>query len=147
MTILIRPHHFLCMLTFLGKGYSPAFVQNYTRIVERLNSGEDIKIVDGPDDICKPMLHEPGHHCHNGNIKARDGLASEKILEVLKVDLKSDERLTLTRTQVETLRRAYEDGVFHAACNGCQWQEMCASIAARDYKGCRLKPGHGPKGG
>lgn len=147
MTILIRPHHFLCMLTFMGKGYSAAFVKNYAKIVERLNSGEDIKIVDGPDDICKPMLHEPDHHCHNDSVKARDIAAAGKISEVLQVDLASVRQLSLPRSQVNTLRRAYEDGVFRVACNGCQWQELCASIAARDYRGCHLDPGQEPNSG
>lgn len=147
MTILIRPHHFLCMLTFLGKGYSAAFVKNYARIVERLNSGEDIRIVDGPDDICKPMLHEAGHHCHNGSVKARDGIASRRIHDLLGLNLKTGQHLKLTGAQVETLRKAYENGAFRVACDGCQWQEMCTSIAASNYRGCRLNPDHEPDNG
>lgn len=144
MTILIRPHHFACMLTFMGKGYSAAFVKNYSKIVERLNAGEDIKIIDGPDDICKPMLHEPGHHCHNGSVKARDGIASRRIHDVLGLELKTGQHLKLTSAQVEALRNAYENGAFRVACDGCQWQQMCTTIAASNFRGCRLNPGHEP---
>ncbi len=56
MTVRLRGHHLLCMLTFVGKGYSPAFVENYDRIAGRLSEGEDILLVDGPDDICAPLL-------------------------------------------------------------------------------------------
>ncbi|MEO1114736.1 MAG: DUF1284 domain-containing protein [Pseudomonadota bacterium] len=146
MTIRIRPHHFLCMLTFLGKGYSAPFVRNYTRIVERLNSGEDIEIVDGPDDICKPMLLEDGHHCHDGSVKARDHTASLRIHDLLGLDMKTGQHLTLPRAQIEALRHAYADGAFRVACAGCQWQDLCASIAEDNFNGCRLNPGREPDG-
>lgn len=147
MTILIRPHHFLCMLTFLGKGYTASFVSNYTRIIERLNSGEDIKIVHGPDDICRPMLTEADHHCRNDSVRMRDDIASSHIHGLLGFELKPGLRLDLNRAQIDTLRHAYSDGAFRVACDGCRWQDMCTSIAARDYWGCRLEPVRKPNSG
>ena len=38
MTVRLRAHHLLCMLTYVGKGYTAAFTANYDRIVERLNA-------------------------------------------------------------------------------------------------------------
>ena len=32
MTIKLRAHHLLCLLTYVGKGYSPAFTANYDRV-------------------------------------------------------------------------------------------------------------------
>ncbi|OWU61413.1 2Fe-2S ferredoxin, partial [Staphylococcus aureus] len=40
MTIRLRGHHLLCMLTYVGKGYSPAFVENYDAMAGRLGRGE-----------------------------------------------------------------------------------------------------------
>jgi hypothetical protein len=62
MTVRLRGHHLLCLLTFVGKGYTPAFTANYRRIVARLNEGAAVELVDGPDDICAPMLAEAEHH-------------------------------------------------------------------------------------
>lgn len=145
MTIRIRPHHFLCMLTFLGKGYTAPFVRNYTRIVDRLNSGEALEIVDGPDDICKPMLAEADHHCHKESIRERDDTASRRIHDLLGLDMEPGQKLTLTHWQIEALRDAYADGMFRTACEGCEWQAMCSSIAAKNYRGCRLEPGRKSK--
>ncbi|RUZ88238.1 DUF1284 domain-containing protein, partial [Mesorhizobium sp. M7A.F.Ca.US.006.01.2.1] len=65
MTIKLRAHHLLCPLTYVGKGYSPAFTANYDRVAERLSRGEDILLVSGPDDVCAPLLDEPEPHCLN----------------------------------------------------------------------------------
>ena len=45
------------MLTYMGKGYTSGFVENYDRVGARLNAGEeDIELVDGPDDILS-LIH------------------------------------------------------------------------------------------
>jgi len=63
MTVRLRSHHLLCLLTYVGKGYSAAFIANYDAIAKRLGRGEDVLIVSGPDDICQPMLGEAESHC------------------------------------------------------------------------------------
>ena len=50
MTVRLRPHHLLCLLTYVGKGYSPAFTANYDAIAMRIEQGEELLIVSGPDD-------------------------------------------------------------------------------------------------
>lgn len=39
--IRLRGHHIVCTLNFVGEGYSPEFVGNMERIVERLRGGEE----------------------------------------------------------------------------------------------------------
>ncbi|TJU92322.1 MAG: DUF1284 domain-containing protein, partial [Mesorhizobium sp.] len=63
MTVRLRAHHLLCLLTYVGKGYSPAFTANYDKVVKRLGEGEAVLIVSGPDAICAPMLDEREPHC------------------------------------------------------------------------------------
>ncbi len=46
--VRLRPHHLLCMLTFIGEGYSPAFVAAYRGLVARLGAGATIEIVPAP---------------------------------------------------------------------------------------------------
>lgn len=52
--IVFRPHHFVCTLGFLGKGYSPEFVENYQKIVDKLNADPEtpIRATDGQDSVC-----------------------------------------------------------------------------------------------
>ena len=139
MTLRLRPHHLLCLLTYLGKGYTPAFVANYERIVARLNDGEAIEIVEGPDDICAPMLGEQGHHCHNASVRLRDKQALEAVTREL--DLGNDGgEIRLVSGDVERLRSAFRAGTLRAACEACEWSEFCTVIARTNFRGCRFQP-------
>ncbi len=138
MTVSLRPHHLLCILTYLGKGYTPDFVQNYSGIIRRLNAGERIRLVTGPDDICKPMLSEDACHCHDDSVSDSDALAIERVSGVLGFDPASGRTFSLTPDEIASLRTAFSDGTLRAACVGCEWQDMCTGIAQGGFKGCRL---------
>ena len=139
MTISIRPHHLLCMLTYLGKGYTPDFVGNYTGIVKRLNAGEPIELVSGPDDICQPMLGESTCHCHNDSVQSRDLEAAVEIGHVLGRNLQTGDCIVLTGEALQALRKAFSDGTIRSACVACEWAELCSDIASNEYRGCRLR--------
>jgi len=138
MTISIRPHHLLCMLTYLGKGYTPDFVHGYNKIIRRLNAGEAIEIVSGPDDICRPMLSEDGCHCHDNSVRDRDTRALAQVGRVLGIDLENGEGLLLTPERISVLRTAFLDGSVRAACTGCEWYDLCSEISDGGYRACRL---------
>jgi hypothetical protein len=140
MTIRLRAHHLLCMLTFAGKGYTPAFVEAYKAIINRLNDGEAIKLVDGPDDICVPMLNDPTCHCHNESVRERDRLAARDIGLLLFGKPLSVGPLRLSDEDIAKLRSAFQDGSIRQACTGCEWYELCTGIAQTDFRGCRLRP-------
>lgn len=140
MTVSIRPHHLLCILTYLGKGYTARFVETYTNVVTRLNAGEPIELVRGPDDICRPMLSEEDCHCRNDSVAMRDDLALGQIGAVLDTDLKPGDTLALTREQVLVLRSSFANGSIRTACAGCDWQDLCTTIAESGFRACRLFP-------
>ena len=140
MTVSIRPHHLLCMLTYLGKGYTPDFVAGYDRIIKRLNAGEDLRLVDGPDEICQPMLSEPNCHCHNDSVRQRDSQAAEAIGTVLGIHLSPGSAVILSASTTDRLRQAFAEGEIRAACGGCEWQELCTRIAKNRFRGCHLAP-------
>ncbi|MCK7611539.1 DUF1284 domain-containing protein [Roseibium sediminicola] len=140
MTVSIRAHHLLCILTYLGKGYTPSFVANYDRIIKRLNAGEDLWLIDGPDEICQPMLSEAGCHCHNDSVRQRDAQAAEAIGAALGKLLASGGALRLDRDSVMRLRQAFTSGEIQTACAGCEWQDMCSRIAKNKFRGCHLAP-------
>ncbi|MDJ0930339.1 DUF1284 domain-containing protein [Breoghania sp.] len=58
MTVELRGHHLLCLLTYVGNGYSATFSAAYDKVVERLNSGKEVEIVRGPDAICRALIAE-----------------------------------------------------------------------------------------
>tara|TARA_R110002020_G_scaffold47735_2_gene136026 strand:+ start:827 stop:1258 length:432 start_codon:yes stop_codon:yes gene_type:complete len=140
MTIRLRPHHFLCLLTYAGKGYSAAFVANYDAISARIGRGEALEIVEGPDDICAPLLLDSEPHCWRDSVLERDRQAIADLLE-LNVAIRTGERITLDAEALARMRTGFARGPTRSACTGCQWHELCSSIAAADFKGTRVQMG------
>ncbi|MTI46030.1 hypothetical protein JM93_00327 [Roseibium hamelinense] len=145
MSIQIRGHHLLCMLTYAGKGYTPRFTANYDETVARLNAGEVIEIVTGPDTICQPMLAAPDCHCFNESVTWRDATALADAAIVLGRPLAPGTRLKLTRNDISALRIAFSSGAIRNACHKCEWFDLCSDLAADGYSSCRLAP-PSPKG-
>ncbi|CDN46789.1 2Fe-2S ferredoxin [Neorhizobium galegae bv. orientalis str. HAMBI 540] len=131
----LRPHHLLCMLTFVGEGYSPAFVANYRRLAGRLSAGEPIEIVSGPDDICAPLLSDEDAHCFGASVAGRDAAALADIARLLGRELRIGAVIASDPALFEQLRRAFSAGVTRHACTGCEWSSLCDRIAGEDYKG------------
>lgn len=105
MTVRLRPHHLLCMLTYVGKGYTSGFVENYDRVAARLNAGEeDIELVDGPDDICTGLLCESHAHCFNEGVAQRDEAARVSVSALLNETLASGKRLRATPDFLANMR-------------------------------------------
>ena len=135
MTIRLRPHHLLCLLTYVGKGYSAAFTANYDAIAARIGDGEDVLIVTGPDDICAPLLNDAEPHCHRDSVIERDRLALRDLGELLAVPPRLGQSIALEPVLLKQLREAFATGRTRAACVGCEWHGLCTSISAGGYAG------------
>lgn len=140
MTIKLRGHHLLCLLAYKGKGYTPEFSLNFTRIVRRLSRGEEAIIVAGADDLCQPMLCQPDFHCADDHTSDIDRQALADIGQVLGRDLGPGERLVFDAQSVARLRQAFLAGEIRTACQTCSWQAHCNSIAESGFHQTRLKP-------
>lgn len=134
MTVRLRPHHLLCLLTYAGKGYSPAFTDNFDDIIERLRAGEPIAVVEGPDDICQPIAREPDTHCLRDSVTVRDRQATRDLAALLHV---SPGDLTAL-PDLATLREAFATGRTRGACRGCEWFDLCSGIAADGFAGTNI---------
>jgi uncharacterized protein len=140
MTVQLRAHHLLCMLTFAGKGYGQEFVANFEQVVDRIAGGnETIEIVDGPDDVCRPLLGEADCHCRNASVALRDRQAAEAISGLLQRPIEAGTQLRLDDELLGTLRKAFAQGTIRQACGGCQWKPVCDGIAQEGFSGTRLK--------
>lgn len=140
MAVSLRGHHFLCILTYQSVGYTLEFVENYDRIVERLNNGEAIQIVEGIDAICQPVESDTEHHCHNESIEHRDVQALHDLRDELKLPLIPGETLALDDELITTMRRAFLNGSIRKACKSCEWESMCTRIAGNNFKNVLLRP-------
>lgn len=138
MTVRLRPHHLLCILTFVGKGYNPAFTANMRAIAGRLGQGEEILITSGPDDICAPLLSQDAPHCQASGIAARDQAAAREVAALLGCVIATGTRLTLDKARLQTLRQGFATGALRQACHGCDWRALCDDVAQTNYSNARL---------
>lgn len=118
--IKFRPHHFMCTISFRGKGYSLGFVKNYKKIAKQLNEDENtiIEVVEYMDDICSP--------CPN----RLDDVICKTQDKILKLDKNHKESLELETGQQMTWKEAKNlikekmtIEKFHKSCDGCSWKK------------------------
>ncbi|GGA70472.1 (2Fe-2S) ferredoxin [Edaphobacter acidisoli] len=139
MTIRLRPHHLLCMLTFVGEGYNPAFVQNFESAISRIAAGnETIEIVEGPDDLCAPLLTTPDCHCNNASVADRDRHATDALGDLLHLPIQPKTQIKLDQQMLDTMRKAFAAGQIRKACVGCQWSPLCDDIVSNCFQRTRL---------
>ena len=139
MTVRLRAHHLLCMLTYVGRGYTPAFVANYDKIAARLSQRDPIRLVDGPDDICRPIQDIATAHCHNESVVERDLLARDAVQALLGPAVDLDREFSLDTVMLARFREAFLLGRTRAACTGCEWSDLCDHVAAAGYPGAMLQ--------
>jgi hypothetical protein len=122
MSITFRPHHFLCTLCFRGKGYSPAFVENFSVIVEQLNGlgggNTKIEVVAETDSICAPCPNKRNKSC----------LTQEKIstldqAHAAALQIKAGDSLTWKAAK-ELIARHITLTKFHQICASCNWKSL-----------------------
>ena len=121
----LRAHHLLCLQTFRGKGYSPEFTANMTRVKEELEKDESVQveIVSGADDICRacPHLKEGGCCDKEKQVKLTDERAA------IRIGLASGEgRYRDLKSQAMTV---FESGDLPEICGCCQWLDLCLKLS------------------
>lgn len=109
MVVELRPHHLLCLQKFEGEGYSDEFVENMAEVVERVEAGEDIRLVEGEDAICSACDEE----CDESSVEERD----RRVIEVLPEGAEGRKLLEAARGLPESVKRE--------VCEGCEWFDLC----------------------
>lgn len=153
----LRPHHLLCLLTYVGKGYSRDFTDNMDQVAQRLAAGEALELVEGPDAICAALLPCGGTadagptgtalpsapHCLAPSVAARDEQAlrslNAQLAPLLPGPLRIGSRLVLHAALLQGLRGLFASGEIRLACAGCEWHGLCTDVAAGGYVGVRLQ--------
>ncbi len=127
------------MLTYVGKGYNPAFTDNYDGVVARLVAGEDIVIEEGPDDICRPLLATSEPHCLRDSVIERDTKAMYDVAHLLGRPLHVGGAINLDAMTLAKFRGAFAKGQTRRACMGCEWFDLCSAVSKAGYQDARLK--------
>lgn len=137
--VRLRAHHLLCLLTWQGRGYTPAFTARFDAVVARIARGAAVLLREGPDAVCAPLAADPRAHCHGAGVRARDR-AALRDLRALGL-LRGGSTLRLPAARLAALRRAFVSGRARSACGGCPWSALCTRTAARGFAAARLVPG------
>lgn len=122
MKIKFRPHNFLCALGFIGEGYSPEFIANFTAIMAILTSagGDETKItiVNEADSICAPCPHRRGKSCASQELITQLDQDYGKTLNMNSGDVISwGEAKQRIKTHVSLDK-------FHSICASCEWKKL-----------------------
>jgi hypothetical protein len=140
MPVRLRGHHFLCVLTYRGAGYTSAFVANMTAKVESIRAGAPVCLTEGPDDICSGFTDACraacDHDCTARETVSMDRLAREAVAKVIGRDLLLE--APLTGDEIAVLRLAYKQKTIRTACADCSWKAFCDEIADSDFAGTIL---------
>jgi hypothetical protein len=137
--IRLRPHHLLCILTYVGNGYTAPFVENFDAVTRRIASGQEtVEIIAGPDDLCAPLACDADEHCSRASVSERDRLAAESISHLLGLEIQPGLQISLDAGRLNTLRTAFAGGTIRRACQECQWKPLCDGIAQQRFAGTRL---------
>lgn len=119
LNIHLRPHHFLCTINFKKKGYSPDFVQNFSKILKQLKDNPDqkITIVGQADSICSACPKRHHAECDKPLILTLDkrhadafGLTPGSIVSWAEAFQKIRQKLTIP--------------LFLQICQGCPWLDV-----------------------
>lgn len=125
-----RPHHFLCTLGFQGKGYSDAFVENFSRIVASLDDETLIRVTPQTDSICGPCPNRVDTTCSS---EAKIGKLDQAHADAL--ELKAGDVLSWKQAKERVASRLSLEK-FHLACALCSWKELgVCEEALRKLKG------------
>jgi len=118
----LRPHHLLCTQGYSGKGYSPEFVENMTRITKILRGSPTalVNIVFSTDDICAHCPKKLGEdNCErNAEVKRMDSkLAAYFGLE---------EKVYAYRQLTAQINAGMTGRMLDDICGECSWYPVSA---------------------
>jgi uncharacterized protein len=120
--LTLRGHHLICLHFFRGEGYTQEFIAILGAILKRAETGEQITVMLGADDVCKICPYLKGGKC----FYAQD--ADQEIQEMDSKALKLLE-LTVRDSVVWTDIREKIPGLFsrwsNECCKSCDWRKAC----------------------
>lgn len=127
----LRPHHFLCIPMFTGKGYDEMFTLHMTRIKKMLFDDMEIKIIiqKGCDELCKRCPNRKHGFCTEYEKVRR---LDEKVMaacgcsygdEVVWMDIICSVR-----------KKIFDAGLFEHICCECEWYSICTEIKEAVWK-------------
>ena len=119
-SILLRPHHGLCIRFYRGKGYSDGFVVNMNKTITLLEKGAEITLINDGDALCGHCPNYDGKSCLSGEKPHRYDNA---VLSL--TGLNPGDSIKWKDFQDILMEKVFEAGKFDEICGDCEWQNLC----------------------
>lgn len=132
----LRPHHLLCLQTFTGRGYSEEFVRHMTLVRDQLirEPLTPVELVSGVDDLCAHCPNNVDGQCTSDNPALFDSKVSRKLYSsgLISPDAVSKDHpgKQPVLTGIPNALKI-SSSVLEECCPGCEWKELCLSIAGK----------------
>ncbi len=114
----LRGHHLIC-LNFLPEALGPEFTRALREFKERALGGEEVEIVEGPDELCSACPYLGSEGCTNPSEEEIAEL-DKYALEML--NLRVGERVRMDRVR-EILREKGDQ--IREFCSDCEFRSAC----------------------
>jgi|Deesub1362B_J571_1020462.scaffolds.fasta_scaffold00129_12 hypothetical protein len=118
----LRTHHLICLHFFKGEGYTKEYIENLKSILERAKreKQEEIEVVMGADDVCKPCPYLKDEICRKGE----ERIAELDLLAMNLIKIKPGDRIRWEYTESKLPEII---GVWKKyACFDCEYAEICS---------------------
>ncbi|SCI79403.1 Protein of uncharacterised function (DUF1284) [uncultured Clostridium sp.] len=116
----IRPHHFLCIKAFIGRGYSKDFTENMINTINILkeNKNQKIEVVVDLDKLCSKCLN---------NIKNKICNTNESVIQMDKKVMDYFNIKTGIYEYEEIINLIYNninEDIIKDICGNCSWYKV-----------------------
>ncbi len=117
----LRPHHSLCIRFFRGSGYSPAFVENMSRVIAALGADDPaVTLTCSADAICAACPNDRGGVCESAEKVARYDDAVARL-----TGLNEGDELRWSALCARVDEAILRPGRRGEVCGDCQWSDLC----------------------
>ncbi len=120
--IKLRGHHLVCLHFFKGEGYNSEFLENLEDLLRKVETGEEIEICSGADDVCKECPYLRGEMC------LYDEGAEDEIREMDRNALRLLRLRVNGRVTWKSLREKIPKIIHKWSreyCEECDWRKVC----------------------
>ncbi len=117
----LRPHHFLCIRFFEGKGYSDDFIRNMERVISEIGD-KTLTLYLSCDEVCKACPHNVLGACASAD-KVRQ--FDRAVLRL--TGLREGETVSWEDMSALVSQRILSKGRLSEVCGCCQWfDDICS---------------------
>lgn len=125
-TVLLRPHHGMCLAYFEGKGYSEGFSIHMGKMLNFLEQNVPVKLVVQTDAICAAC---PNHHGQVCTSYENPEEYDRKVLDFCGITEGTELDFLEFAKMVE--EKILKPGLRREICGQCRWNHICSSKKSR----------------